>query len=284
MPATSPRPSISASNSPPGTGTSSTWCGCSCSSASMSGSTARKPWHTARIDLKSLWYKGAAAGPPFLFRNNESPEYAGRDNAHGGAERDARARLQMSALRQGQALRRLPRPAAELRILRARLRLHRCRRWAGDFHHHAGRRDRGRLRADRGSKIPAAVLAARRALAAADSGNHAAAVPFVESAVDRAAIPSQGSSRPADRPRAEMTGQVSRRGGIAGFGVFTLVMVAAFIGLGIWQLQRRVEKHILIVALNERLAAAAQAVPAASQWSSPAPAHGQARRARLDAT
>ena len=36
-PASSRRPSISASNSPPGTGTSSTWCGCSCSPASMCG-------------------------------------------------------------------------------------------------------------------------------------------------------------------------------------------------------------------------------------------------------
>src|SRR4030081_1879076 len=32
----------------------------------MSGATRPKPWPTARIDLKSLCYKGAAAGPPFL--------------------------------------------------------------------------------------------------------------------------------------------------------------------------------------------------------------------------
>src|ERR1700687_3765632 len=65
MPGILPRPSISVSNSPPGTGISSTWCGCSSSSASMSGGTAQKPWRTARIDLNLLWYKGAAAGPPF---------------------------------------------------------------------------------------------------------------------------------------------------------------------------------------------------------------------------
>src|SRR5215510_15370707 len=41
MPASSPRPSISASSSPPGTGTSSTWCGCSCLPASMSGARGR---------------------------------------------------------------------------------------------------------------------------------------------------------------------------------------------------------------------------------------------------
>ena len=35
-----------------------------------------------------------------------------------------------------------------------------------------------------------------------------------------------------------------------------LLMVALFVGLGVWQLQRRVEKHALIAALTERLAAA----------------------------
>src|SRR5712671_4063778 len=58
MPGISARPSISASNSPPGTGISSTWSGCSCSSASMSGVTAPKPWPTARIDPNPPCYKG----------------------------------------------------------------------------------------------------------------------------------------------------------------------------------------------------------------------------------
>ena len=40
-----------------------------------------------------------------------------------------------------------------------------------------------------------------------------------------------------------------------GLGIFTLVMVALLIGLGVWQLQRRTEKHALIAALTERLAA-----------------------------
>ena len=37
----------------------------------MSGATARKPWPTARIDLKPPCYKGAATGPPFLFRETQ---------------------------------------------------------------------------------------------------------------------------------------------------------------------------------------------------------------------
>ena len=61
------------------------------------------------------------------------------------------------------------------------------------------------LRADRRDKIPAAVLAACRIVAAADSGDHAVAAALDEGAADRAAIPSQGRGRPADRSRAVMT-------------------------------------------------------------------------------
>ena len=88
--------------------------------------------------------------------------------------------------------------------------------------------------------------------------HHAVAVALDEVAVDRAAVPSQGGAGPADRPRAEMTGVIARRRAVSGFAIFTLVMVAVFTGLGIWQLQRRVEKHALIAILNERLAAAAR--------------------------
>ena len=73
-----------------------------------------------------------------------------------------------------------------------------------------------------------------------------------------------------------------RRG--AGFGAFTLAMVALFIGLGVWQLQRRAEKHALIAALTERLAAAPEALPPRSQWSALSPARDEFRRVRLAAT
>ena len=73
------------------------------------------------------------------------------------------------------------------------------------------------------------------------------------------------------------------RGG-AGFGVFTLAMVAVFIGLGAWQLQRRVEKHALIAALTERLAAAPVALPPPTQWSALTPAQDEFRRVRFAAT
>jgi cytochrome oxidase assembly protein ShyY1 len=81
-----------------------------------------------------------------------------------------------------------------------------------------------------------------------------------------------------------MTDTLSRRPAVAGFAIFTLLMVAAFSGLGIWQLQRRVEKHALIARLNERLAAAPEALPARAQWSALTPARDEFRRVRFIAT
>ena len=80
-----------------------------------------------------------------------------------------------------------------------------------------------------------------------------------------------------------MTGtSISRRGGI-GFGVFTLLMVALFVGLGVWQLQRRLEKHALIDALTERLALAPGSLPSAAQWSTLTPARDEFRRVSFPA-
>jgi cytochrome oxidase assembly protein ShyY1 len=81
-----------------------------------------------------------------------------------------------------------------------------------------------------------------------------------------------------------MSGISSRRRHVAGFGAFTLLMVALFVGLGIWQLQRRIEKHALIAALTERLAASPQALPPPSQWSALKPASDEFRRVRFTAT
>jgi surfeit locus 1 family protein len=77
--------------------------------------------------------------------------------------------------------------------------------------------------------------------------------------------------------------RATRRGGV-GFGIFTLVMVALFVGLGVWQLQRRTEKHALIAALTERLAAEPAPLPPAAQWSALTPARDEFRRVRLSAT
>ena len=81
-----------------------------------------------------------------------------------------------------------------------------------------------------------------------------------------------------------MTAGSAPRRSAAGFGVFTLVMLALFIGLGVWQLQRRVEKHALIAALTERLAAAAEALPPPAQWGALTPAADEFRRVHFTAT
>jgi surfeit locus 1 family protein len=69
----------------------------------------------------------------------------------------------------------------------------------------------------------------------------------------------------------------------ASFAVFTIAMVAVFVSLGLWQLQRRAEKHRLVAALNERLAAMPEALPPASQWSVLTAAHDEFRRVRFTA-
>jgi cytochrome oxidase assembly protein ShyY1 len=81
-----------------------------------------------------------------------------------------------------------------------------------------------------------------------------------------------------------MTGVSARRPAIAGFAIFTALMVMAFVGLGIWQLQRRVEKHALIARLNERLATAPAPMPAPAEWNSLTPERDEFRRVSFTAT
>ncbi len=76
----------------------------------------------------------------------------------------------------------------------------------------------------------------------------------------------------------------ARKGRVAGFALFTLFMTAAFVALGIWQLQRRTAKHELIAALTERLAAAPVALPPPSLWSGLNPARDEFRRVSFTAT
>jgi cytochrome oxidase assembly protein ShyY1 len=80
-----------------------------------------------------------------------------------------------------------------------------------------------------------------------------------------------------------MIARSARRRGKAGLAVFTVAVVALLAWLGIWQLQRRAEKHALIAALTERLAAAPEALPPPAQWSRLAPAHDEFRRVRFSA-
>jgi surfeit locus 1 family protein len=81
-----------------------------------------------------------------------------------------------------------------------------------------------------------------------------------------------------------MTEIVTRPRRSIGFGIFTLAMVALFIGLGVWQLQRRVWKHTLIAALTERLAADPVPLPPSSQWDALTPDRDEFRRVSFSAT
>jgi cytochrome oxidase assembly protein ShyY1 len=82
---------------------------------------------------------------------------------------------------------------------------------------------------------------------------------------------------------AEISAIAPRRRGRFGFAIFTLVMVAVFIGLGLWQLHRRAEKHVLIAALTDRLAAAPVPLPPPSQWSALTAARDEFRRVHFAA-
>src|SRR3954469_2492733 len=80
-----------------------------------------------------------------------------------------------------------------------------------------------------------------------------------------------------------MTTDIRRRGTRA-FAAFTAVMIAIFIGLGVWQLQRRAEKHALIAALDARVGTAPVALPPPSQWRTLDAVHHEFRRVSFTAT
>jgi surfeit locus 1 family protein len=63
-----------------------------------------------------------------------------------------------------------------------------------------------------------------------------------------------------------------RRGGVIEATVFTLVGVAILIGLGIWQLDRKVWKENLIATITARLDRAPQPLPPPASWPQLTPA------------
>ncbi|MDQ8730391.1 SURF1 family cytochrome oxidase biogenesis protein [Bradyrhizobium sp. LHD-71] len=61
----------------------------------------------------------------------------------------------------------------------------------------------------------------------------------------------------------------------------TVVIVAVLLSLGVWQLERRVDKLALIAALDDRLAAAPVALPPAARWGAVRKARDEFRRVTL---
>jgi len=80
-----------------------------------------------------------------------------------------------------------------------------------------------------------------------------------------------------------MSGGAIRGRRIIGLSIFSVVMVAVLVSLGVWQLQRRIEKHALIAMLNERLAAAPAPLPSAAEWPGLTPARDEFRRVTVTA-
>ncbi|WP_398484347.1 SURF1 family protein [Tardiphaga sp.] len=76
----------------------------------------------------------------------------------------------------------------------------------------------------------------------------------------------------------------TRRPGIIGFGIATLIIVATLLSLGFWQLQRRGEKHALIAALDARITEAPVALPSSDRWSTMSAASDEFRRVTFTAT
>jgi cytochrome oxidase assembly protein ShyY1 len=76
----------------------------------------------------------------------------------------------------------------------------------------------------------------------------------------------------------------TRRPGIIGFGIATLIIVATLLSLGFWQLQRRGEKHALIAALDARITEAPVALPTSDRWSTMSTARDEFRRVTFTAT
>lgn len=81
-----------------------------------------------------------------------------------------------------------------------------------------------------------------------------------------------------------MSAVVARKRGVIGLAIIAAVMVGVLASLGAWQLQRRTEKHDLIAALTERLAASPVALPPATQWPTLNPARDEFKRVTFSAT
>lgn len=76
---------------------------------------------------------------------------------------------------------------------------------------------------------------------------------------------------------------MSERRGVVIPAVATAVVLALLVGLGLWQLDRKVWKETLIAAMNERLAAAPADLPAPDAWGALTPDNAEFRRVRFTA-
>ncbi len=71
--------------------------------------------------------------------------------------------------------------------------------------------------------------------------------------------------------------------GVVGPGIAVLIVFAALLGLGKWQLDRKVWKEDLIATLDQRLAAAPSELPVPAQWSALSADSDEFRQVRFTA-
>jgi surfeit locus 1 family protein len=75
----------------------------------------------------------------------------------------------------------------------------------------------------------------------------------------------------------------TRRVGVVGPGIAVLIVVVGLVGLGKWQLDRKIWKEDLIVTLEQRLAAAPSELPPPTRWADLTAASDEFRRVRFTA-
>lgn len=80
-----------------------------------------------------------------------------------------------------------------------------------------------------------------------------------------------------------MSTAVPKPRGIVGLAIVTLVILGTLVSLGVWQLQRRTAKHILIHALTERLGTAPGPIPLQAEWGALTAAGDEFRRVTFTA-
>jgi surfeit locus 1 family protein len=74
-----------------------------------------------------------------------------------------------------------------------------------------------------------------------------------------------------------------RVAGLVGPGIAALILLAVLVGLGIWQLDRKVWKEGLIATLQQRLAGAPSGLPPLQSWPTLDPAQDEYRRVQFAA-
>src|SRR5262249_59456441 len=104
--------------------------------------------------------------------------------------------------------------------------------------------------ADHRDRVPTAILGARGFMAAVNSDRDARSVTPSQRFVDRVAISSRGGGRPPSKSERHVSKtRRKRKGGLLDATLLAFAGIAILIGLGVWQLDRKVWKQNLITSI-----------------------------------